>query len=674
MWRIYFVFLFSFNFNALVAQIFINQLGYKPDLPKFFYTNINASSFQIIQENTNLVHYEGSLTLISNRDPATGMLIKKGDFSAFNISGRYFIKLNTNDTSYHFKISDNVFNDLLNKSLKAFYFQRCGSQLFYQHAGVYQRATCHQNDGFYHSSTGQTGFKLSRGGWHDAGDYGKYVVNAGITLGTLLMAYELFPEYFSSDSLNIPESGNGIPDLLDEIKYEILWLLTMQAEDGAVFHKLTKEQFESFVMPSQDSGIRYIYQKSSTATGNFIAVLSRFYRVYRSYDSTFANQCLTAAINAWNWLSNQSGIVPPGGFKNPQGTYTGEYGDNNDSDERLWAAVELFESTGLSEYREYYEFNYTFALINSTMNWQNVRTLAHLTYLFSNQPSANQSIKSQLYNSLLVYSNNLVNKRNSNGFGITLNPGEYYWGSNSIVLNNGIILLLAYLKSQNQTYKNAALEQLNYVIGCNAHNLSFVTGVGIKYPKKPHHRPSEADGIAEPIPGLIVGGPNQYLDDPILQQYFNQNTPPALCYIDHLQSWASNEIAINWNAPLVLLAGFFNGSFTSNVDNKNEDEFNKFNYNFELEQNFPNPFNSQTVIRYTINSNDNSKLFRVNLRVTNLLGETVFNISEGYKTPGSYYILLDSAEFNFNKFPSGIYFYQLSVNENHKTQKMIFLK
>ncbi len=663
--------IYLFINSSLFPQVFVNQVGYKPQLPKFFYTNYSASSFEVVEETSGNVFYSGNLALVSSNDPATGMPIRKGDFSNLSRKGKYFIRLNTNDTSYHFNISSNVFEDVFNKSLKAFYFQRCGSQLFYTHAGIYQRNTCHTGDAFFHSSTGQSGFKLSRGGWHDAGDYGKYIVNAGISVGTLLMAYELFPELFNSDSLNIPESGNGIPDILDEVKYEISWFLTMQAPDGAVFHKLTKEQFESFVMPSQDSGMRFIYQKSSTATGNFIATLARFYRVYKNFDSVFANQCLNAAINAWNWLINQPSIVPPGGFHNPSGTQTGEYGDNNDTDERLWAAAELFESTGNQSYKDYYEFNYNFGgLINSTMNWQNVRTLAHLTYLFSRQTNVNQNLKSQLYNSLISYANNLVSKRNSNGFGVTINPGEYYWGSNSQVLNNGIILILAYIKTNLDTYLLAAMEQLNYILGLNAHNLSFVTGIGKRYPMKPHHRPSEADGVVEPIPGFVVGGPNQYLNDPILQQYFNQNTPPALCYIDHLQSYASNEVAINWNAPLVFLAGYFKSFFLTQVEGK----LNKDEIDYQLEQNYPNPFNGQTKIRYSIKSNSNREIFRIKLKIINLLGEEIFIIYDGYQTSGTYEEVFDASKLSSFDLANGIYFYQLNVNGTSITRKMIFLK
>jgi len=670
--KIFFSILVSLIFiSNSFSQVFVNQAGYKTSLQKYFYTNYPATSFEVVEEISGNVFYSGQLTLISSNDPATGMQIRKGDFSNLTREGKYYIRLNTNDTSYHFNISSNVFNDVFQKALKAFYFQRCGSQLFYTHAGIYQRNACHTGDAFYHSSTGQSGFKLSRGGWHDAGDYGKYVVNAGISVATLLLAYELFPEYFSSDSLNIPESGNGIPDILDEVKYEIQWLLTMQASDGSVYHKLTKEQFESFVMPSQDSGMRYIYQKSSTATGNFIAVLSRFYRLYKNYDSALANQCLNAAKNAWNWLINQPSIVPPGGFHNPSGTQTGEYGDNNDSDEKLWAAAELFESTGEQSYKDYYEFNYNLGgLINSTMNWQNVRTLAHITYLFSKQPNTDQNVKTQLLNSLISYANTLASRKNTNGFGVSINPGEYYWGSNSQVLNNGILLILAYTKTNDNKYLSAALEQINYILGSNAHNLSFVTGIGKKYPMKPHHRPSEADGILEPIPGFVVGGPNQFLNDPVLQQYFNQNTPPALCYIDHLQSWASNEVAINWNAPLVFLAGYFNGFFITSV---NEKETNQ-NINFQLDQNYPNPFNGQTKIRYTINSNSDNLLFRIKLKIINLLGEEIFILYDGYQSAGTYEEVFDSSKLSSVYLPNGIYFYQLNVNGVSITKKMVYLK
>ncbi|WP_304130695.1 glycoside hydrolase family 9 protein [Ignavibacterium album] len=644
------------------SQVFVNQAGYKTDLPKIFYTNLTANSFEVVEVETGNTFFNGNLQLVNSNDPATGMTIRKGDFTILNRNGNYFIKLNTNDTSYHFPINQNVFDEIYRKSLKAFYFQRCGSQLLFTHAGQYQRNICHTGDAFFHSSTGQSGFKFSRGGWHDAGDYGKYIVNAGISTATLLMAYEYFPSLFGNDNLNIPESGNGTPDILDEAKYEVQWFLTMQDSDGAVHFKITKEQFEPFVMPSQDSGMRYLYQKSSTATADFIAVLARFYRVYKNYDAVFANTCLTAAINAWNWLSNQATIVPPGGFHNPPGTSTGEYGDNNDSDERLWAAAELFESTGEQSYKEYYEFNYnTSGLFNSTMGWQNVKSLAHITYLFSSQPDALPAIKSELQTSLNSYCLTLLNRVNTNGFGVSINPGEYSWGSNSQVLNNALLFILAYTKNNDSDFLTAALRQLDYVVGSNAHNISFITGIGKKYPLHPHHRPSEADGITEPVPGLIAGGPNQYLNDPVLQQHFNQNTPPALCYIDDVGSYASNEIAINWNAPLVFVSGYFNSLSTTSVEN--HDNFSP--QGFYLEQNFPNPFNSSTRINWYSPVNSWLKI-----QLFDSLGRELKTITENYFSAGFHSLLFTIDD----ELPSGVYCYRLSFSNSFIARKMIYLK
>lgn len=646
----------------IYSQVFVNQAGYKTDLPKIFYTNLTANSFEVVEVETGNTFFNGNLQLVNSNDPATGMAIRKGDFTLLNRNGNYFIKLNTNDTSYHFPINQNVFDEIYRKSLKAFYFQRCGSQLLFTHAGQYQRNICHTGDAFFHSSTGQSGFKFSRGGWHDAGDYGKYIVNAGISTATLLMAYEYFPSLFGNDNLNIPESGNGTPDILDEAKYEVQWFLTMQDSDGAVYFKITKEQFEPFVMPSQDSGMRYLYQKSSTATADFIAVLARFYRVYKNYDAVFANTCLTAAINAWNWLSNQATIVPPGGFHNPPGTSTGEYGDNNDSDERLWAAAELFESTGEQSYKEYYEFNYnTSGLFNSTMGWQNVKSLAHITYLFSSQPDALPAIKSELQTSLNSYCLTLLNRVNTNGFGVSINPGEYSWGSNSQVLNNALLFILAYAKNNDSDFLTAALRQLDYVVGSNAHNISFITGIGKKYPLHPHHRPSEADGITEPVPGLIAGGPNQYLNDPVLQQHFNQNTPPALCYIDDVGSYASNEIAINWNAPLVFVSGYFNSLSTTSVEN--HDNFSP--QGFYLEQNFPNPFNSSTRINWYSPVNSWLKI-----QLFDSLGRELKTITENYFSAGFHSLLFTIDD----ELPSGVYCYRLSFSNSFIARKMIYLK
>lgn len=659
---IYLIITLITGLNSSFSQVFVNQAGYLSYLPKNFFTTVYADSFYIIDKSNGFIAFRNELTLSVTDDAATGLTLYSGDFSEFQIQGNYYIRVGNSDSSYNFVISNNALEDVYKKSLKGYYFQRCGIPLTPPYAGNYYHQSCHLSDAVFHSSTGETGNLLTTGGWHDAGDYGKYVVNAGITVGTLLMAYEMFPQKFSQDNLNIPESGNGVPDILDEVRYELEWLLKMQNSDGGVYFKVTKEQFESIVLPNQDTGTRYIYQISSTATADFAAVTAKAARIYGKFDSAFSDKCLQASILAWNFLSTHSTIVPTGGFKNPAGTVTGEYGDSNDSDERLWAAAELFETTGEIVYKNYYESRYSSGgIINSSMGWQNVKDLAQLTYLTSNQNSSSSDIKSQIKNSLLNYCNGLVNRATSNGFGVVINPGEYYWGSNSDILNKAVLLIFAFEQTRNQNYYDVALMQLNYILGTNAHNLSFITGVGVNSVMHPHHRPSWADGIIAPVPGLLAGGPNQYLNDDVLKSNFNSSTPPALCYIDDVESYSSNEIAINWNAPLVFVSGYFNGEGVTSVEDQG---LNFTPDNYYLYQNYPNPFNPNTNISYSIKSYGRTKL-----SIFDILGREVIVLVDDEQNPGNYNVL-----FNGQNLASGVYIYKLESGSFSQSKSMILLK
>jgi endoglucanase len=672
---IVFVFLFSTCFELNAQGIFVNKAGYLIDSGKNVFFNHYSDSFFVFNNQNSLI-YKNSLVLLSQNDPSTGLTTYIGNFSDLKIEGTFYIKGRGTNRSSVFKISDSVYKDLFEKSIKAFYYQRCGTSLFNTHAGIYQHPVCHKFDGFFHPSSDTSGFKLTTGGWHDAGDFGKYVVNAGITAGTLLFAFEIFPELFQSDMINIPESGNNIPDLLDEIKFELDWLLMMQSPTGGVYTKLTTETFPGFIMPQNDNALRYIYEISSAATGNFAAVMAMAYRVFKSFNQNFAESCLLSARKAWVFLEKNPNIVPLGGFKNPLGTNTGEYGDNNDLDERLWAAVELFRSTGELVYSDYINGNYKKrGTFSNAMNWQNVNSLAQLSYLFEEKQQVNTSIKNELRNALVNYCNNILNIINQNGLKVALNPGDYNWGSNSEVLNRALLLIAAYKLIGNQSYLNGALAQLNYILGINAHDISFVTGVGDKHTMKPHHRQSIADGIYEPVPGLLAGGPDQYLNDNVLKSKFNSSTPPALCYADDENSYASNEIAINWNAPLVFVAGFFNGL---GIKVSAEEIGDKFPEDYKLEQNYPNPFNPETTINYSIPFqhsglsnivNHSSVIQNVSLKIYDTLGRELLTVIDDSYSPGNY-----SVSINLNSFASGIYFYRLIAGNFSVTKKMILLR
>ena len=631
------------------SKLFVNQAGYLPDGNKIVLTNSPADSFYIINSISNLKVYSGSFEESFPNDDLSGMNLKVGDFSNFTQKGNFKILSNMNDYSFPFVISDTVYGSVYKYSQKAFYFQRCGMNLVPQYAGSYHHLACHTRDAFFHESSEGSGFKYAVGGWHDAGDFGKYIVNAGITLGTMILAYELYPEYFSTDQLNIPESGNGIPDLLDEVRYELEWELKMQDSTGGVFTKLTRKQFSGFVMPENDNGTRYIYQISSAATADFAAVMAKASRIFNGYDLDFSTVCKNAALNAWTFLEQNPSIVPSGGFVNPEDTDTGEYGDGNDKDERLWAAAELYATTNDDKFDTYYLNNFNSVGLFQNLGWQSVASMAHLTYLLS-VPNPNALTKTILINSL----NNLVtqNKRkiDANGFGISLNDGEFYWGSNSGVLNNAIFMIVQNYITQTNDNDNYINRTLDYVLGVNPNNISFVSGIGTNRLMHPHHRQSEVDNIEEPIPGLLAGGPNQYLNDAVLSSLFDENTPPALCYVDTVASYASNEIAINWNALLVFTAGYLNGKGSiSDVEQHEKQTVPKL---IMLYQNYPNPFNPSTNIKFQID-----KTSIVKLEIFDSLGGKVATLVNKRLSAGSYTYQFDLGEkIKKSTNASGVYF------------------
>jgi endoglucanase len=545
----------------LTAQtVFVNQAGYLPKEQKLVYFSSPTNHFSVVDAKSGGAVFKGTAALLSSNDPATGLSVYIGDFSELTKEGTYRVVAENGVASCAFAVSPAAFSDVFRKSLKGYYFQRCGTALSPQYAGSYARSACHPNDAVFHASTGKTGSLPTTGGWHDAGDYGKYVINAGISVGTLLMAYEQFPVKFKADDLNIPESGNAVPDILDEVRYELDWLLEMQdPSDGGVYFKVTTEKFDAFEMPSDDNATRYVYQKSTAAAGDFAAVTAMAARIYAPFDRALSAKCLAAAEKAWRYLEANPGIVPRGGFTNPPGTDTGAYGDGNDADERLWAAAELFVTTGGDPYHAYFKKHFAEGgIIVYVMGWQDVRALAQLEYLIDRKRNPDAETASAIRNALIKRCTSLASVSAADGFNVVLTPAEYYWGSNSVALNDAVLLIFGYQVSGNKEFYNVALKQLNYILGCNMHNMTFVTGTGSASPRHIHHRPSGADGIVEPIPGLLSGGPNRNLEDGALKAHFTKSTPPAACYLDDQGSYASNEICLNWNAPLVLVAGFFN--------------------------------------------------------------------------------------------------------------------
>ena len=252
---------------------------------------------------------------------------------------------------------------------------------------------------------GGTGKKDGTGGWHDAGDYGKYTVNAGITVGLMLKAWEQFGDTIKRVKLNIPESGGVIPDYLAEIKYETDWLLKMQADDGSVYHKISTLSFPGAVMPDKDRARRYFVPWSSAATADFAAVLAAMAKNIKPYDTAAAENYISAAENAARFLK-----ANPDNHKSDQkGFSTGAY-DTGDSDDRLWMYAELWDATGKNEYLKEFEkaaAQYP-SKFDTDWDWPNVKNLGMLTYLFSKREGKDNTLIDDMKKQLIACADSIT--------------------------------------------------------------------------------------------------------------------------------------------------------------------------------------------------------------------------------------------------------------------------
>ena len=530
--------------GVVSSPINLNQIGYLPNATKVAVMNGDAIAAEasVIDCATGNEVFKGSVST-AVKNAATGREEARFDFSSVTAPGTYKI-VSGSVESFEFKIGDKVYADAFKASLRMFYLQRCGTELTADLAGDFAHPACHTEKATIFGTKDKIDVS---GGWHDAGDYGRYVVSGAKAAADLMLAYSLYPDAFDDD-LGIPESGNEIPDVLDEVKYEIDWLFKMQNSEGGVYHKVTCANFPSFVMPEEETEELIVTPVSTTATADFAAVMAMASTVFAPFDMPYSQRCLDAATRASNYLDKHQGIE---GAKNPDGIVTGEYPDQNDADERLWAYAELFKATGDTVYDD--EFSSLMsggsATCNTDLGWQGVGAYAGYAYLSADKNKG--KFYDVVHASFMAGIADIEATASTDSYNCSLK--EYPWGSNMTVANNGMLLLL-FDKVENSNKGDAvAREQLNYLLGTNGTGYCFLTGFGTLSPKNPHHRPSQAKKAA--VPGMLAGGPNQNLEDPYAQNVLT-GTAPALCYADSDQAFSLNEVTIYWNSPLVFLFAY----------------------------------------------------------------------------------------------------------------------
>lgn len=527
---------------ASAATAYINQVGYRVGDVKEFTLFEGSGNVEIVDASGRTV-LSVTPSEASSWSPS-GQNVARVNFTDLNTPGTYSIKVGGQVVRSDLKVTDKPFEDVAKASLKWYYYQRASMALEETYAGQWKRAAGHTNpSAMLHNSTGASDSINSSKGWYDAGDYGRYIVNSGISTYTLLSLYEHFPDYFKTLKWNIPADGS-LPDLLAEIKWNLDWMLTMQASDGGVYHKLTTLQFPGDVMPNKDTEQLYVIGKGTAATFDFAAVMAVAARVYRPFDASYADKCLEAAKKAYAWGAQNPNVQ----FTNPSDVGTGDYADGSLGDEKQFAGTELFITTGEASYK-------TSGASVNVPGWADVSGLA--TYGMATHATEFGGSAQSAKDSLLKTANNFVT-RTASGFGVVMASNDFVWGSNAVAANQGVWLLHAYYLTGDKKYYEAAVKVLDYLLGKNPLDMSFVTGYGAKSPKMPHHRPSTADGVTDPVPGMIVGGPQPGGQDITSDSWGCSNYKtgkPATTYTDNRCSYATNEVAINWNAPFAYLAG-----------------------------------------------------------------------------------------------------------------------
>ncbi|WP_371868895.1 glycoside hydrolase family 9 protein [Duganella lactea] len=539
---------------AIADDIKLNQLGFLPGAAKVAVVPDGvARDFAVVEADSGKVVFHGALGPATS-SPDSGDTVRLASFAPLNTPGKYLLRVTGLPDSSPFEISPSAYQAVSAAALKAFYFNRASTALDARYAGIYARAAGHPDTQvLIHASaasaTRPAGTVIaSPKGWYDAGDYNKYIVNSGIATYTLLVAYEDFPAFFQQQDLNIPESGNGRPDILNEVWWNLEWMLTMQdPADGGVYHKLTNLHFDGIVMPNQATQPRYVVQKTTAAALDFSAVMATASRVYAPFDKALSARMLTAAQSAWRWAQAH----PREYYQQPKDVSTGEYGDKDVSDEFAWAAAELYITTGDDAY---YQAMRAPEQATSVPSWGEVRGLAWMSLARHRKQLSAAADQRLITNRVEVLAQQLADGWKKSPYGIPMQTRDFDWGSSGLALNQAMVLLHGYRLTGKRDYLDAAQAGLDYVLGRNAVETSFVTGYGARSTQHPHHRPSQADGIAAPVPGFLAGGPQPGQQD---AQHCPKPYPsrlPAKSYLDHECSYASNEVAINWNAPLVYVA------------------------------------------------------------------------------------------------------------------------
>ena len=567
------------------APIHLNQIGFRPTDAKRAVIADAARKplpFRVVDEAGATVL--SGTTQVGGKDAASGDHVHVATFTGVTRPGRYRLKVGPRE-SLLFAIDAGIYAPLARDALNFFYQQRAGVPIEARWAGArWARAAGHTRERApCFSGKDQVGTVWPgcpavadvTGGWYDAGDHGKYVVNAGISVWTLQNLYEsgFARRLFADGRARLPEAGNGVDDLLDEARWEVEWMLRMQVADGTrlslpvgrqdqskpltltavdaggmAHHKVGDRRWTPLpTIPAEDPEPRLLYPPSTAATLNLAAVAAQAARLWRTIDPAFAERCLRAARRGWAAAERNPAIHAAQGF-----TGSGGYGDETLDDERAWARAELFATTGEKRFAPTAGDK-----AGNEPNWGDVASLGTMT--LATAAGVPADVRNAARARVVAAAGRFVAEGARSGYRLPFASLRYPWGSNAVVANRAMMLGMAARFSGDRRFRDAAVDAADYLLGRNPLSQSYVSGYGWRAMRNPHHRfwAHQADAkLPPPPPGVLSGGPNNTgMADPIAQK-LKGRCAPQRCWADDIGAYALNEVAINWNAPLVWLAAY----------------------------------------------------------------------------------------------------------------------
>jgi endoglucanase len=529
----------------------MNQVGYMNSAEKYalvsgFEDELNATvgtPFQVRRAADDSVAYSGQLVLVKNYDEESGERVLKAVFTDLKESGDYYITVDAEgiDKSLKFKIGNDIFKSLLADASRYYFYQRSGMDITEQYHD-FPRTDPLPLDHVAVVESDPTRTRDVSKGWFDAGDHGKYMSSGAAAANTQLWSYDMFPESYA-DNTNIPESGNGVPDVLDEVRWELEWILKMQDTDGGMYGKVDDNQnYTQRVLRDMYDGVANVKPTHSTALA--AKALAHASILYAQYDPVFANECLLAAENAWSYLE-----------QHPDNIKGVDYTTDNDKESRFGAAAALYRATGEAKYNDYVLANYTQfneSFVNKDWDWVGSSFYAYCHYLKANNPNA--EVVNWFKEKFTIYRHDRMERYNGNAWGNAINNGNYYWGSNNIVIGTALEILVGskVLGIYNDEVRNMALGSLNYVLGANAMRKSFVTGYGEDSIKTVFATFTQYPGQGVPK-GWIPLGVNRWNGG-------GSSNFPAKDYLDSDSEWTTNEHSVGANCNLMFITAFANSN------------------------------------------------------------------------------------------------------------------